>query len=254
LKPIGLRSLVWAGILLALFAVGCATVEPASPSVLRVGVTPDFPPLVFKEKGRIQGLEADLAQMLADALGRELRFVEVPWKDQINALEDGRTDIIMSSMSITPMRAQRVLFVEPYLKVGQMALVRRQDADKFANPLLLVNTAARVGVGPGTTGELLLEGTFKRAERVPIAKSQDAPQALLRKRIDVYLADAPTIWWLAARYEGEGLQGLFEPLTNEVLAWAVARDSRALLEVVNRLLATWKADGTLDQVMSNWIP
>ncbi len=254
MRKTGLQFLVVAGFACTLLGAGCATVEAPSGNALRVGVTANFPPLIYKEKGQIKGMEADLAQRLADALGRDLYFVEVPWKDQIGALEEGRTDIIMSSMSVTTMRAQRVLFSEPYLRVGQMALVRREDAGKYRNPLILVNTDAKVGIAEGTTADLFVRDKMRRAKRVSITDSEDAVQALKRKKIDIYIADAPIIWWLASRHEDDGVKGLFEPLTRESLSWGVARSNRALLDEVNALLAEWRADGSLDQSMSLWIP
>ena len=44
--------------------------------------------------------------MLGAELGRKVEFVELPWADQFEALGSGKTDIIMSSMSITPVRRQ----------------------------------------------------------------------------------------------------------------------------------------------------
>ncbi len=83
----------------------CATAPPAvieaDPGILRVGVSPDAPPLIFKQNDKISGLEAEMAMALADYLEKTAVFVEVPWEDQIPALLDNRTDIIMSGMSVT---------------------------------------------------------------------------------------------------------------------------------------------------------
>ena len=90
-----------------------------------------FPPMVFKQGNDLVGVEVDLARILGQQLGRPIVFVEVPWKDQIEALNDKRTDIIMSSMSITDARRFVLNFSQPYFLVGQMALVRREDKSKY---------------------------------------------------------------------------------------------------------------------------
>src|SRR6478672_9863481 len=96
-------------------------------AVLRVGVSPIFPPMVFKQGKELAGVEVDLARELGQELGREVKFIELPWDDQSEALNAGKIDIIMSSMSITQARKWVVDFARPYLIVGQMTLVRRED-------------------------------------------------------------------------------------------------------------------------------
>ena len=60
-------------------------VEP-DINILRVGITPNAPPLIFKRGKKIIGLEADFAKEFAKYLGKSLRFVELEWEDQIPAL------------------------------------------------------------------------------------------------------------------------------------------------------------------------
>jgi len=245
--------------LVALLFAGCATsdlgsVPEASDSVLRVGITVNYPPLVFKDGGKIRGMEIDYANALAAALGRTVHFVEVPWNDQITALEEGKTDIIMSGMSITAMRRQRVQFAEPFLEIGQMLLVRRPQVQKYGNPLILLNTPDRVGVIKGTTGDLFVQDHMGKADRVEFRLPDDAVKALMKEKIDVFVSDAPSIWWLSARHEADGLSGVFRFLTKESLAWAVSRDNISLLTEVNAILDQWLEDGTLDRLRKNWIP
>ena len=71
----------------------------AQPTPLRVGVTPNFPPMIFKLRKSLVGVEVDLAHALGRELGRPVEFVELPWDAQIPALLQGKTDIIMSAMT-----------------------------------------------------------------------------------------------------------------------------------------------------------
>ena len=112
---------------------GLSAAEPASTdsAPLRVGVSPVFPPMIFKQQKEFAGVEADLARALGEHLGRRVVFVEVPWKDQIETLNAGKTDIIMSTMSVTPARRALVSFSKPYFLVAQIALVRREDQNHY---------------------------------------------------------------------------------------------------------------------------
>jgi len=114
-------------------------------NVLLVGVTPDAPPLIFKQGGRIVGLEAELATALAKELNKSVRFLELEWNDLIPALLENRIDIIMSGMTITAMRQVRIAFTSPYLKTGQTVLAHREDLTKYSSTDSIKKTNRRVG-------------------------------------------------------------------------------------------------------------
>src|SRR5689334_1634629 len=137
--------LTWLSISLALMLSSCGTHEgqttppstsvlqtPAPPrtppAALRVGIAPNYPPLAFKQQGHLAGLEVDFAHGLEVELSRPVVLVELAWDTLIPALESGTIDVIMSGMSITGARTQRVRFVSNYLQVGQMAMFRKADS------------------------------------------------------------------------------------------------------------------------------
>jgi ABC-type amino acid transport substrate-binding protein len=90
----------------------------ADQFVLRVGVSPDAPPIAFMREGRIVGVEPDLAQALVNHFQRPLALVPMDWQSLIRALLAGRVDAIMSGMTITQLREVRVAFADPYMRSG----------------------------------------------------------------------------------------------------------------------------------------
>ena len=102
----------------------------AEKNILKVGVTSNAPPLIYKHNNQFTGLEAELAAELAKFTGKEVRFVEVKWVDQIPALLSGKTDIIMSGMTVTTLREMRIAFSKPYIIAGQVSLVRRNEYNR----------------------------------------------------------------------------------------------------------------------------
>jgi polar amino acid transport system substrate-binding protein len=225
----------------------------ADPLPLKVGVTPIFPPVVYKENGKITGVEADFAKALGEALGRPVQFVEVKWEDQIPALADGRTDIIMSSMSITHTRELRIAFAKPYLIIGQMALVRREDASRYALGFPS-RPAGTLGVLKATTGDFLVQQEFSGTKRKTYTTGEDAAKALVKKKIDLFICDAPTIWWLAGMHEADGLVAVPIFLTQEQLAWGVRRSDTDLLNSVNAALDKLQQSGRANEIIKHWIP
>jgi ABC-type amino acid transport substrate-binding protein len=209
--------------------------------------------MVFKSGDQLVGIEPELAEDLSRDLGRKLVFVEERWEDLIDALCDNRIDIIMSTMSITPARTYRIAFSAPYLKVGQMALARVDEKYKY-----LSNIAAQakrgVGVIPGTTGDFLVRQELPGATRKSFKNGEEAAVALTRKKIDLFINDAPMIWYLAGQYESKGLTVTPLVLSQEQLGWGLRRQDTQLREAVDAFLKKAQASGELNRTFSKWMP
>ena len=227
---------------------------PPGKNILRVGVSTNSPPLIFRQGNKIAGLEADLAGELAKYLGKSLRFVELEWDDQIPALLENRIDIIMSGMSITPLRKVRVDFTLSYFESGQMALIRRKDAARYSTGLFSFATSSAIGVIKDTTGEYYVETQFSSVQKKSYKNSSAAVEDLIEKEIDMFVHDAPMVLYLASENETKGLTVLFALLTKEPLAWAVRKDDAELLKSANSFLQIINDEGKLDKMIKSWIP
>jgi Na+/H+-dicarboxylate symporter len=99
---------------------------------LRVGYLRDALPFVYhNEKQQIVGLEADMAHLLAAELGVGLEFVKVSRADIGRHLSEGRIDIMMSGLLITPERALELRFSRPHLDSTLGLVVADHDRGRF---------------------------------------------------------------------------------------------------------------------------
>lgn len=256
MKNIFLRFLCGLCLITALASLtACRTTSLSSRSkadAFVVGVCPDYPPLIFRQNDRILGAEVDLASELGKALGRPVRFMEIRWEDQIDALLQGQTDIIMSGMTITDARKVRIAFSDPYLQLGIMPLVRARDARKYVSVESIVNGDARIGIQKGSTADVFAN-QYCQSRSITYVQPTDAHFFLVNRRIDVFLHDGPGVIWLAAEHEAD-LQAIRKPLTKDEIAWGLRKDDTELLASVNRILAQWKSDGTLQRILDKWLP
>jgi polar amino acid transport system substrate-binding protein len=209
--------------------------------------------MIYKDGGKLVGVEVDFANALGKELGRPVKLVEVDWEDQIPALADGKTDIIMSGMSITLARQLRVEFSKPYMLVGQTVVVRREDATKFALGFP-IEPQGSIGVLKATTGDFLVQQEFPHIKRKTYDSPEDAAKALTKKKIDMLICDSPTAWWLASMNEIQGLVVVPIYLSREPLAWAVRKSDPDLLTSVNGALDKLQADGRTTTIIKRWIP
>ena len=232
---------------------GKAIPSAMSKSIVRVGLTANYPPLVSKIDGELAGIEIDLAEDVGKALGKRMQFVELPWEQLIPALADGEIDVIMSGMSITVGRAKKISFTDPYLHIGQMAITRINEIQKLGSVSALLNAPITVGFEPGTTGETFVKLNMANAKPQPVASIDDAVAALRSRKIDAFIHDAPTAWRIGSDAAYQDLIGLYWPLTDENLGWGVRISDEALRVALNEQLAAMKKDGRLSRTTRKWI-
>jgi polar amino acid transport system substrate-binding protein len=92
------------------------------------------------------------------------------------------------------------------------------------------------------------------AKKESFSSPEKGVKALIGGKIDLFVNDAPVIWWLAATYEAKGLTTLPFYLTQENIAWGIRKDNAGLLDSANRFVAVWKQDGRLKELINRWLP
>jgi polar amino acid transport system substrate-binding protein len=226
----------------------------AGKNILKVGVTSNAPPLIYKHNNQFTGLEAELARELAKFTGKEVRFVEVKWVDQIPALLSGKTDIIMSGMTVTTLREMRITFSRPYIIAGQVSLVRRNEYNRYSNGLTdLLNPTNKIGTVTGTTGDFLIQDKVARGSTQFKTPAQGV-DALIDKKIDVFVYDLPMNFYFASLNETKGIVPVPVPLSREHLAWGIRKEDTELLNSANNLIEHLRQNNQLQTIVQRWIP
>lgn len=228
---------------------------PPSADTLRVGMSANAPPFVFRQGGEITGLEPALALKLGSYLEKTVEFIEVPWDQQIDYLRQGKTDIIMSGMTITKARSAVVDFSLPYLRSGQILLVRMEDRRRFsAGVESLLNTNYRIGTVANTISDFFVTTAINNANEVIFKTSQEAVDALIGNEIDAFIYDAPIVCYYAARHQNDKLMPILTMATEEYIGWAVRKGDAELLTSVNEFINSYKNQGKLQDEIKYWIP
>lgn len=93
---------------------------------LRIGNAILGLPHVAVMDNRLVGLDVEFATRFAHYLGRRPEFVTVDWAALIPSLASGKTDVIISSMFVTPERMERIDFSEPYYSTENYAFTLRK--------------------------------------------------------------------------------------------------------------------------------
>lgn len=239
---------------LAGLALGGCTPErtgAAAAPPLRVGMELSYPPFEMSdEQGRPAGVSVDLARALAAHLGRELVIENIPFDGLIPALRTGRIDLVISSMTATPQRAEAIAFSEPYARVGLCLLAGRGSS---VRGLADADAPGRViAVKQGTTGHLHATRNFRHARLLVLDKESSAVLEVAQGKADAFIYDQLSAWQNARRHP-DTTRAILEPFQTEEWAVGLRQGDDALREQVNGFLRAFRAEGGFDRLGDRWL-
>lgn len=91
---------------------------------LKVATNATFPPYEFHDKGKIVGIDIDLAAIIAERLGKCAVVNDMEFDAIVPALQAGKADIGMAGMTVTPERLKSIDFTDAYTTARQVVVER----------------------------------------------------------------------------------------------------------------------------------
>lgn len=96
-----------------------------SKGTLTMATNAAFPPYEFHQDGKVVGIDADMAQAIADRIGMELKIEDMEFDSIIVAVQTGKADIGVAGMTVTEDRLKNIDFTETYTTSKQVIIVRK---------------------------------------------------------------------------------------------------------------------------------
>lgn len=241
------------------FAAGESTrVSPVLDRILAkkelvVGTAASMPPLNMTTKdGQIMGMEVDLAQLFAGAMGVKLTLKPMHFNELLPALEAGQVDMVLSAMTMTPQRNLKVAFVGPYFASGKSILAKSANVESL-NELSKMNNPDKVLVAlKGSTSQMFVEKLMPKA-KLELADDYDQAVAMVRNgKAQAMVADFPICMVSVYRYPEAGLATLTKPLMYEPLGIALPPNDPLLVNWVQNSLNFLEKTGELEALTERW--
>lgn len=228
--------------MMAFMLVGCA----GGSEKLIVATNATFPPYEFYQGNNIIGIDIEIAQAIADKLGRRLEVQDMEFDSIVDAVYAGKAHMGMAAMTVTDERAEKISFTQSYAK-GIQVIIVPVDSDIDFYDL----TMKKIGVQEATTGDIYATDDFGEDHVVKYSKGSDAVLALISGEIDaVIIDDEPAKAYVAVN---EGLKILDTKYVVEDYAACIAQNNPELLVQVNGALQDLTADGTIDKILDKYI-
>ncbi len=207
-----------------------------------------FPPYEYYENEKIVGIDAEVAELIAEKLGMELEIKDMEFGSIIGAVQTGSVDMGMAGMTVTEDRLVTVDFSDTYATAVQVIIVKEGSEIISVDDL----EGKKIGVQENTTGDIYASEGFGEENIKRYSKGNDAVAALSAGIIDAVIIDnEPAKSYVKAN---EGLVILESTYADEEYAIAVSKDNTELKENINKALGELKADGTLDSIIKKYIP
>ena len=220
--------------------------------VLRVGMD-IFQPWAMKDKsGQLIGFEIDVATRLAKDMGVKVEFVPTAWSGIIPALLTGKFDVIIGGMSITPQRALKVNFTQPYDYTG-MAIVAHKKLAEGYNSLESFNKPdVQIAVKTGTTAATAAKQYLPKATLRMFETEPQAYQELRNGNVHAVIGNAPRPAYEAIDYSDTLFLPIKETFTKEPIGFALRKGDADSLAYFNSWIMLVELEGWLKERHNYW--
>ena len=228
-------------------ALAACSKKEETAQTLTMATNAEFPPYEFHEGDSIVGIDAEVAQAIADKLGMELKIEDVSFDSIIPGVQAGKYDMGMAGMTVTDERLESVNFSTSYAKGVQSVIVKEGSDIKSIDDI----AGKKIGVQTSTTGDIYATGDYGEENITRYDNGAVAVQALVAGKVDCVIIDnEPAKNYVAAN---EGLTLLETAYTEEDYAICFNKDNTELQEKVNAALEELIADGTVKSIVDKYI-
>lgn len=254
-KKLAVTALLGLGVIGVL--AGCGGSGDAGPKELPkkvvVGLDDNFPPMGFRdENGTLTGFDIELAKEIGKRAGIEMEFKPIDWSTKEAELAAKRVDLLWNGLTITPQRAEKILFSETYMYNDQIivTLADRNDIGSINDLSGMTVATQEGGTGIDALAKLPdLQKSFKELRLYGVYT--DALMDLEIGRVDAVLVDG-----VVGRYYMTKKPGVFkelpEILATEEYGVGMRKDNAKLKQAIDKAIAEIRTDGTGAALGDKW--
>lgn len=217
---------------------------------LRVGTSIDFAPFEFRDETtkEYKGFDIDLINAIGKELGRNVEISDIGFEGLIPALSAKHVEVVISGMTITDERKQKVAFSDPYYESG-ITLVVREDETGIRDFRDL--EGRRVAVQTGTT----CAAEARKIRNVEIKELNgpiDCFMELKAGGVDAVINDRPVNDYYIVESGAVGIKALPGAISVDAYGIAMARDNKKLQKDINEALRKLRENGEYDRIYKRW--
>jgi arginine transport system substrate-binding protein len=233
------------------------TIEKPSHEILVIGLQSGYPPFEFIDpSGKIDGFDVDLANILAEKLQKTLVIKDMEFEGQILSLKQGKIDLILSGMNITPDRLKEILLV-PYHgdDMEAFSLIfwnEIPEGVKSIEDIALLSHSA-ISVQSGAVSETYMN----HYPNIPVKSFQGALGPLMDVKYGkstANLVEKDVAEYLKKQHPEIKILNVPVPKEEAILGFGIGikKENQALFQQIQMIIQELKASGELKQLDDKW--
>lgn len=218
-----------------------------------VGIMGTYAPYNYLgENGEYTGYDVEIASEVAERLDVEAEFVAQDFSGLIPSLQQGKYDMLVSQVTITPERQQVIDFSNPYITNNVKVIVKEDNTDiKSVEDF----PGRKIGVGLGTNDETYLRTTLMPEVGGFIINTYDDVITTLADldagRIEATINNEYALKPVVEK-NGYKIKSVGESIKSDNAGIAVAKGESEFVEAINEALDEMKEDGTYAEIFEKW--
>jgi cyclohexadienyl dehydratase len=221
--------------------------------VLRVCTPGDYKPFsLAKPDATFEGLDIDLVQSMAKALGAKVEIVKSSWPKLMDDFVE-KCDIAVGGISVTLDRQKRAYFSDPYMVNGKAPITKCENVKKFQTVADIDKPGVTVIENPGGSNERFARANFKQAKIVIFNDNTVIFDEILKGNADLMISESVETKVQAKLRPGLCAVNPDKPLQYGEMAYLLPRGDVAFKAWVDQWLHLAKAGGDYDRTLAAWI-
>lgn len=223
----------------------------------------DYVPYQFTDaKGKLVGLDVEIASYIVAKLGCKLTLEKFPPKRAQHLLKEGAIDL-MAAASITSERHQYAHFSLPYRDESIALFVNEENAQLYQQLTLTKAMANRLRIGAGLGGwygieyQAIKEQALEKGLLILKSSTEQRIKMLTHKLLDVVVADLYVGYYHGKKYQHiTKIIDLPQKLNTDPVHFMLSREtfSGAELDAFNQALSAFMASEKYSHLILKYRP
>lgn len=220
---------------------------------LRVCTPGDYKPFsLAKTDGAFEGIDVDLVQGMARALGVEARFVKTSWPKLMDDFVE-KCDLAVGGISVTLDRQKRAFFSAPYMVNGKAPITKCENVKRFQTVADIDKAGVTVIENPGGSNERFARASFKQAKIVIFDDNTTIFDEILNGHADVMISESVETIVQSKQRPGLCAVNPDKPLQYGEMAYLLPRGDATFKAWIDQWLHLARASGEYERIVAVWM-
>ena len=240
-------------------ALALAVPAHAQQKKLVLATEAAFAPFNYRASdGTLAGFDIEIGKAICEEMKRECEWVVTDWDGIIPALMAKKFDAILSSMSMTAERRQRIDFSEAYYRDAVMFMAQKGSGITDTSPDALKGKT--LGTQRSSSQGAYIEDLYKGSTLKFYNTVDEANLDLAAKRLDLVISfRIPLNDWITKSADGKCCELVGKPILDQKYfgdgaGIAVRKEDTALRDEFNRAIDAIVANGTYEKINAKYFP